>query len=64
MALPQPCLATTQLTKANHSSQFITKFTCKLYCLLGIKITTSTAYHPQTDGQKENINQELKQYFE
>ena len=38
-------------------------FTCELYCLLGIRIAASTAYHPQTDGQTEHINQELKQYL-
>ena len=45
------------------SVQFIANFTCKLYHLLGIKLATSTAYHPQTDGQTEQVNQELKQYL-
>ena len=31
--------------------------------LLGIKTAASTAYHPQTDGQIECINQEIKQYL-
>ena len=35
--------------------QFVAEFTRKLYCLLRIKITVSTAYHPQTDGQTEHV---------
>ena len=30
---------------------------------MGIKSTMSTSYHPETDGQTEWINQELKQYL-
>jgi hypothetical protein len=26
--------------------QFVAQFTCELYCLLGIKLAASTAYHP------------------
>ena len=34
-----------------------------LYQLLGIEGNPSTAYHPQTNGQTEYINQEIKQYL-
>ena len=30
---------------------------------LGIKVTASTAYHPQTDGQTEHVNQEVEQFL-
>jgi len=44
--------------------QFIACFTRELYCLLGIKLASSTAWHPQTDGQMERVNQELDQYLQ
>jgi len=43
--------------------QFIVHFTRELYCLLGIKLASSTAWHPQTDRQMEHVNQELDQYL-
>src|SRR5258707_4439449 len=36
---------------------------CELNRLLGIKMATSTAFHLQTDGQTECINQEIEQYL-
>ena len=32
--------------------------------LLGIKVAASTAYHPQSDGQTERVNQEIEQYLQ
>jgi hypothetical protein len=52
-----------QTMLSNHSPQFVAQFTHDLYCLLGIKLAASTAYHPQTDRQTEHVNQELEQYL-
>jgi len=35
----------------------------ELYKLLGIEKNASTAYHPQTDGQTERMNQEIETYL-
>ena len=43
--------------------QFVAAFMKELFRLLGIKAASSTAYHPQTDGQTERVNQELEQYL-
>jgi len=43
--------------------QFVALFTKELYRLLGIQISSSTAWHPQTDGQMERVNQELDQFL-
>ncbi|GLB40632.1 putative retrotransposable element tf2 155 kda protein type 1-like [Lyophyllum shimeji] len=48
---------------SDHGPQFVAEFTWELYHLLGIKLSTSTAYHPQSDGQTERVNQELEQYL-
>jgi len=49
---------------SDRGPQFITRFTRELYQLLGIKLASSTAWYPQTDGQTERINQELDQYLQ
>src|SRR5882724_4935215 len=36
---------------------------CSLSQLLKIRIAASTTYHPQTDGQTERVNQEVKQFL-
>jgi N6-adenosine-specific RNA methylase IME4 len=43
-----------QQVLSDWGHQFIAGFTCELYRLLGIKLATLTAYHPQTDGQTEH----------
>jgi transposase InsO family protein len=48
---------------SDRGSQFVARFTHKLYKLLGIKLAMSTAYHPQTNGQTERVNQELEGYL-
>jgi len=44
---------------SNRDPQFIVEFTQELYRLLGIKLAATTTYHPQGDGQTEQVNQEL-----
>jgi len=48
---------------SDRGPQFIARFTRELYRLLGIKLASSTVWHPQTNGQTERINQELDQYL-
>src|SRR5258708_18966079 len=42
---------------------FISNFSHELAALLGVKLTPSTSYHPQTDGQMEHANQEIEAYL-
>jgi len=48
---------------SDRGPQFVALFTKELYRLLGIRISSSTAWHPQTDGQMERVNQELDQFL-
>jgi len=48
---------------SDHRPQFIALFTKELYRLLGIRISSSTAWHPQTDRQTECVNQKLNQFL-
>jgi hypothetical protein len=50
-------------TISNQGPQFTAVFTAEVYWLLGIKAAKTTAYHPQADGQTEQVNQELEQYL-
>ena len=47
----------------DRGTQFESRFMKEFYKLLNIEGNPSTAYHPQTDGQTERINQEIKQYL-
>jgi len=48
----------------DRGPQFVARFTKELYCLLGIKLVSSTAWNPQTNRQMECVNQELDQYLQ
>ena len=48
---------------SNRGVQFTAGMMKELNNLLGIQTKLSTAYHPQTDGQTERVNQELEQYL-
>jgi transposase InsO family protein len=55
---------TPRVVVSDRGPQFVAAFTCELYKLLGIKLGMSTAYHPQTDGQTERVNQVLEGYLQ
>ncbi len=42
-----------QIVISDWGTVFVSKFMKDLYDLLQIKANTSTAFHPQTDGQTE-----------
>src|SRR5258706_13179529 len=48
---------------SDRRSAFISNFSCELAALLGVKLTPSTSYHLQTNGQMECINQEIEAYL-
>ncbi|SJL13535.1 uncharacterized protein ARMOST_16979 [Armillaria ostoyae] len=48
---------------SDRGPQFVSKFLQDLYKMLDIKGNTSTAFHPQTDGQTERANQEIEKYL-
>jgi len=49
---------------SDRGPQFAAELTRELNRMLGIKTKLSTAFHPQTDGQIERMNQELEQYLQ
>jgi hypothetical protein len=48
---------------SDRGPQFVSEFMRELYRILGIRVSATTAYHPQADGQTERVNQELEQYL-
>ena len=49
---------------SDRGPQFAAELTKELNWMLGIKTKLLTAFHPQTDGQTEWMNQELEQYLQ
>ena len=48
---------------SDRGPQFASAFARELACLLQYDVALSTAYHPQTDGETEWVNQELETYL-
>src|ERR1700733_10944773 len=48
---------------SDHDPRFASQLYQKIGRLLGVKLAMSTAYHPQTDGETECMNQELETYL-
>ena len=48
---------------SDRGPQFAAQMTKELNAMLGIRSNLAMAFHPQSDGQTERMNQELKQYL-
>ncbi|SJL19064.1 uncharacterized protein ARMOST_22671 [Armillaria ostoyae] len=48
---------------SDRGPQFVSAFMKELYRMLDITQNASTAFHPQTDGQTERVNQEVEKYL-
>ena len=48
---------------SDRDTRFVSKYLRDLCTILGISQNPSTAYHPQTDGQTERMNQTVEQYL-
>jgi hypothetical protein len=47
----------------DRDPRFTSQLWKTLFGLCGIKLTNSTAYHPQTDGQTEVVNKSIEDYL-
>ena len=50
-----------QVIISDRDSIFMSRFWSSLFKLLGTKISPSSAYHPQTDGQTEIVNRKVEE---
>jgi transposase InsO family protein len=48
---------------SDRGGQFAANVIQEMYKKLGIEVALSSAYHPQTDGQTERVNQDLETYI-
>lgn len=48
---------------SDRGTQFVSRFWRNLFKILKVDIKLSSAFHPQTDGQTERVNQILEQYL-
>jgi transposase InsO family protein len=48
---------------SDRGPQFASKVIKELWDKLGVKASLSTAFHPQTNGETESVNQEIEQFF-
>jgi len=48
---------------SDRGPQFASQVTKEIWKTLGIERSMSMAYHPQTDGEMERVNQEIEQYL-
>lgn len=54
-----PCLVI-----SDQGPQFASKVMQEIWSKLGVKSIMFIAFHPQTDGETEQVNQELEQYLQ
>ena len=48
---------------SDRGPQFVSLFMKEFYKMWNIEHNASTAFHPQTDGQTERVNQEVKTFL-